>query len=82
MKVEKKTTEEKQKYEKYENNERIKKFLIGAIVAVCFGIYVWLHKTSEQPEEKMTIKQCVRKLRSEGVPDEVIVDNDMCVPEN
>ena len=45
-------------------------------------IYVWLHKTSEQPEEKMTIKQCVRKLRSEGVPDEVIVDNDMCVPEN
>ncbi|BBM56452.1 hypothetical protein JMUB4039_0419 [Leptotrichia trevisanii] len=49
---------------------------------MCFGIYVWLHKTSEQPEEKMTIKQCVRKLRSEGVPDEVIVDNDMCVPEN
>jgi len=51
------------------------------IIIIGFGIYVLIDK-SEQPTERMDMRECIIKLRSEGVPDEVISSSQVCIPEN
>ena len=83
MKIVKKNTEEKRRHEiENEIREQVNKFFIAMIIIIIgFGIYVLIDK-SEQPTERMDMRECIKKLRSEGVPDEVISSSQVCIPEN